>query len=111
MTSHLEAPGDTGVERAWEAYDDAVDALGTWHDSAWVDAVWKEREKVEAAVRAQVAEDVQRLVEAARNMNHASHGCAAKMNPLSSCSCGVDTLRAALEPFQATTVEEGRSDA
>jgi hypothetical protein len=100
MTSHVEAPGDTGVERAWKAYDDAVDALGSWHDSAWLDAVRKEREKVEAAVRAQMDEEVQRLVEAARRHQEECCYC-----------CAITQLDAALEPFQATTVEEGRSDA
>lgn len=65
------------------------------------------------ARRAQVDEDVRRLVAAARLADdHIWCECVLQPPPHEDILCKPHkALRAALEPFKATTVEEGRSDA
>lgn len=139
MTSHLEAPGDTDVERKylfqfvplqneWEVcstaddheivcakgFDDGFRALASWvlereaSSRFGIDGKWITAQSEDGPVRAygpaehllgRVDEEVQRLVEAARTV--ASAAGAAGTMPVNTVH--FHRLRAALEPFQATS--------
>lgn len=69
MTSPQDAPGDTGVERAWAEHSSIIGLARLDKVNGGLDAIGFLRETdrakaiVEAAVRAQVDEDVRRLVD------------------------------------------------